>query len=63
MAEIIVKINAIGETTVSVDGVKGTSCTNITKAIENALGGEILDAHNTLEYYEEEVAINVNIEE
>lgn len=62
MSEIIIRINPTGDTTVTVEGIKGISCTDITKALEKALGGDIISSQNTLEYYEEEVAINVDIE-
>ena len=36
--KIIIDISAKGETTVSVDGVKGKSCADITRKLEQALG-------------------------
>jgi hypothetical protein len=36
--EITIEISPTGDTTVSVKGVKGTSCRDLTKNIEKALG-------------------------
>jgi len=38
MSQIIIDIDADGNTTVSVKGVKGKSCTDLSKNIEAALG-------------------------
>lgn len=37
-SQVIIDIDAEGNTTVSVKGVKGKSCTDLTKYIEAALG-------------------------
>ena len=38
MSNIIVTIEKNGKTTIKVEGVKGKSCTDITKLLEDALG-------------------------
>lgn len=49
--EVIVDISPEGEIEISVNGVKGQSCTDITKNLEKALG---VEGQRTLtnEYYE-----------
>jgi predicted ThiF/HesA family dinucleotide-utilizing enzyme len=51
MAEIIIKVNKAGETTVSVNGVSGPGCRDLTANIEKALG-KVSQTENTAEYYE-----------
>lgn len=46
---IEIEVTATGETTVSVKGVKGKSCTKITEAIEAALG-KATETRKTGEY-------------
>ena len=52
--EIEIVINAKGEVTFQVKGVKGGSCIDETKFLEQALGGEdaVVDQQKTSEYYE-----------
>ena len=52
--DIEIVINAKGEVTFQVKGVKGGSCIAETKFLEQALGGEgaVLDQQKTSEYYE-----------
>ena len=52
--DIEIVINAMGEVTFQVKGVKGGSCIAETKFLEQALGGEgaILDQQKTAEFYE-----------
>jgi len=52
--EIEIVINAKGEVTYQVKGVKGGSCFDETKFLDAALGGDaaILDQQKTSEYYE-----------
>lgn len=38
---IEVKIDKDGNVTIHVQGIKGQSCTDITKTIESALGGDV----------------------
>jgi len=52
--DIEIVINAKGEVTFQVKGVKGGSCLAETKFLEQALGGDaaVLDQQKTAEYYE-----------
>jgi DUF2997 family protein len=52
--EIEIVINAKGEVTFEMKGMKGASCLGETKFLENALGGEaaVLEQGKTSEYYE-----------
>ena len=53
--DIEIVINAKGEVTFEIKGVKGASCIDETKFLEQALGGEsaVVDQQKTGEYYEE----------
>jgi hypothetical protein len=53
--DIEIVINAKGEVTFTVKGVKGGSCIAETKFLEAALGGEaaVVDQQKTGEYYEQ----------
>ena len=50
--DIEIVINAKGEVTFEVKGVKGGSCLDETKFLEAALGGGVIDQQKTSEYYE-----------
>jgi hypothetical protein len=50
--DIEIVINAKGEVTFEVKGVKGGSCLDETKFLEAALGGAVIDQQKTGEYYE-----------
>ena len=52
--DIEIVINAKGEVTFQVKGVKGGSCIAETKFLEQALGGEgaVVDQQKTAEFYE-----------
>jgi len=52
--DIEIVINAKGEVTFQVKGVKGGSCLTETKFLEQALGGDaaVVDQQKTAEYYE-----------
>ena len=50
--DIEIVINAKGEVTFQVKGVKGGSCLAETKFLEQALGGEVIDQQRTSEFYE-----------
>ena len=52
--DIEIVINAKGEVTFQVKGVKGGSCLAETKFLEQALGGDaaVVDQQKTAEYYE-----------
>ncbi len=51
--DIEIVINAKGEVTFQVKGVKGGSCIDETKFLEQALGGDVVDQQKTGEYYEQ----------
>jgi len=53
--DIEIVINAKGEVTFQVKGMKGGSCLDETKFLEAALGGEaaVVDQQKTSEYYEQ----------
>ena len=53
--EIFAVINEKGEVTFQVKGIKGGSCMDETKFLEQALGGDaaIVDQQKTGEYYEQ----------
>jgi hypothetical protein len=53
--DIEIVINAKGEVTFQVKGVKGGRCVDETKFLEAALGGDaaVVDQQKTSEYYEE----------
>lgn len=51
MEEIIVDISPEGEVKISVKGVKGKSCKDLTKALEAALG-DVKESKTTREYTE-----------
>jgi hypothetical protein len=52
--DIEIVINAKGEVTFQVKGVKGGSCLDETKFLEQALGGDaaVVDQQKTSEFYE-----------
>jgi hypothetical protein len=54
-AEVTITINADGTSEISVSCVKGTSCADLTKDIERALGTVKADK-KTPEYFEKETA-------
>ena len=53
--EIEIVINAKGEVTFEMKGMKGGSCMDETKFLEQALGGDaaVLDQQKTSEFYEQ----------
>ena len=53
--DIEIVINAKGEVTFTVKGVKGSSCMDETKFLEQALGGSaaVVDQQKTGEFYEQ----------
>lgn len=53
MNKITIEIATDGSTTVSVNGVKGTSCQQLTKNLEKALGKTSKDT-KTKEFYQNE---------
>ena len=55
LQEIEVFIDPDGQVRVEVRGVKGTQCLDLTRSLETALGGQVLDREMRPEAYEEEV--------
>ena len=51
--DIEITISPTGEVSFLVKGVKGASCLDETKFLEDALGGGVLDRQKTSEYYEQ----------
>ena len=51
--DIEIVISPTGEVSFTVKGVKGSSCIDETKFLEDALGGGVLDRQKTSEYYEQ----------
>ena len=51
--DIEIVINAKGEVTFTVKGIKGGSCLDETKFLEQALGGGVVDQQKTGEFYEQ----------
>jgi hypothetical protein len=53
--ELEITISPTGEVSFTIKGVKGASCVDETKFLEQALGGDeaVLDRERTSEYYEE----------
>lgn len=52
LQEIDIFIEKDGQVRVEVRGVKGSSCLDITAALEQALGGQIAEREMTAESYE-----------
>jgi hypothetical protein len=50
--DIEITISPTGEVSFTVKGVKGASCIDETKFLEEALGGGVIDRERTSEYYE-----------
>ena len=51
--DIEIVISPTGEVSFTVKGVKGASCLDETKFLEQALGGGVLEQQKTGEYYEQ----------
>ena len=51
--DIEITISPTGEVSFTVKGVKGASCLDETKFLEDALGGGVLDRQKTSEFYEQ----------
>lgn len=60
LQEIDVFIEKNGQVRVEVHGVKGMACLDVTKVLEDALGGQIEDREMTPEAYE---SAEVQVEE
>lgn len=52
MEELDITISADGKISIHVKGVKGPACTDLTKALEAALG-DVTEKSLTAEYYEQ----------
>jgi hypothetical protein len=50
--EIVITIGKDGKVEISVSGVKGMACLDLTRALEEALGGEVLMREMKPEAYE-----------
>ncbi|MBD3404695.1 MAG: DUF2997 domain-containing protein [Candidatus Lokiarchaeota archaeon] len=57
MQEMKVIISKNGQVTIDVDGIKGSSCKTMTKALEKSLGITVSDKKKT-EFYEEQQVDN-----
>ena len=53
MEKIQIRIKPNGNAIISVDGVKGTGCTEITKGLEQVMG-EVVQEEKTSDYFQEE---------
>ncbi|HUH01759.1 MAG TPA: DUF2997 domain-containing protein [Kofleriaceae bacterium] len=51
--DIEIRISPTGEVSFTVKGIKGASCFDETKFLEEALGGGVLAQERTGEYYEQ----------
>ncbi len=60
MPEILFNIDKDGNITITVEGVSGGSCTDLTKELEEAFG-IVLDQQYTSEYYEEEERMEIKL--
>ncbi|HXG10503.1 MAG TPA: DUF2997 domain-containing protein [Gemmataceae bacterium] len=56
LQEIDVFIDKNGQVRVEVRGVKGMSCLDVTRGLEAALGGQVIDRQWTAEAYQTEQA-------
>lgn len=57
MEEITIRIGKDGKVNLNVNGIKGSNCKNITKALEKALG-MVVETKNTGEFYEQEQKVD-----
>lgn len=51
--DIEITISPTGEVSFTVKGIKGASCLDETRFLEDALGNAVLEQEKTAEYYEE----------
>jgi hypothetical protein len=51
--DIEITISPTGEVSFQVKGVKGSSCIDETKFLEEALGGAVIERERTPEYYQQ----------
>ena len=59
--DIEIVINAKGEVTYQVKGVKGGSCLGETKFLEEALGNQIKERQLTSDFYQNPVGTNTGV--
>jgi hypothetical protein len=58
--EIEVYVQPDGSVRIEVSGIKGKKCLDITKALEEALGGQVTARNHTGEFYEQEQQNDLN---
>jgi hypothetical protein len=58
---IEIRFHKDGKSTIKVDGVKGSRCTDMTKGILKALGGKTVKEEKTPEFYEEQQGTGQNL--
>jgi hypothetical protein len=51
--DIEIKISPTGQVSFTVKGIKGGSCIDETRFLEEALGGDVIERERTSEYYEQ----------
>lgn len=56
MEEITIRVGKDGKINLSVAGVKGTSCKDLTKALEKAIGS-VESTKNTSEMYDQQATV------
>lgn len=59
--QVIVRISADGKVKIEVNGVQGNACKDITKAITDALSGDIVYSEDKPEMYYELDGIKQNV--
>lgn len=57
--QIKIRIFPDGKVQAETQGIKGKSCTNYIKILEDILGAEVVDSSYTPEYYEQETSDNI----
>lgn len=58
--DIVFDIDSDGNITITVEGVKGKDCTELTRELEESLG-VVLDRTHTSEYYQDEASDRLTI--
>ncbi len=61
MEEIKIIISKSGQVTIDVEGIKGSGCKNLTKAMEKAFGMTIKDKKKSDYYDEQDVSDNQSV--
>lgn len=57
--DLEIRISPTGEVSFTIKGVKGASCLQETKFLEDALGGVVIERERTTEFYEQSNAGHV----